>query len=123
MVKTRSSRKLSFSGYDSGNRFGSNESSPAVVAELRHVLVGPFFGAYRPDRRPQTADAREAGEYITKLPEEEQDEKRWHTAMHVIQAAGPGGPLIFAQWGMLKAVNDPQPVYDALRKGPVWRNN
>jgi hypothetical protein len=67
---------------------------------------------------------REAGEYITELPEAEQAEKRWQTAMHVvIQAAEHGGPLVFAQWGMLNAVNNPQPVYDTSRKDPAWRNN
>jgi hypothetical protein len=56
---------------------------------------------------------REAGEYITKLPAEKQAELRWQTAMHVvIQAADHRGPLVFAQWGMLNALNDPQPVYD-----------
>jgi hypothetical protein len=33
------------------------------------------------------------------------------------------GPLVFAQWGMLNAVNNPQPVYDTSRKDPAWRNN
>jgi hypothetical protein len=40
-------------------------------------------------RKPRTL--REAGEYIAELPEKEQTEQRWQTAMHVvIQAADHG---------------------------------
>jgi hypothetical protein len=65
---------------------------------------------------------REAGEFITRLPSDVQAEARWQTAMHVlIQAADHEGPLIFAQWGMTKALSDREPVYHAPSKDPKWR--
>ncbi len=50
---------------------------------------------------------REAADYITALPEDEQHEARWQTAIeNLINAAETGGGwLMFARIGMLRALN------------------
>lgn len=56
---------------------------------------------------------REAGQYITKLPESEHTHKAWQTAMHcLIEAAEKRGPISFARMGMLQAIyKDDEPLF------------
>ena len=50
---------------------------------------------------------QQAADYIMKLPEREQNEARWQTAIETLISAAElgGGWLMFARIGMLRALN------------------
>jgi hypothetical protein len=60
-------------------------------------------------RSPTVADSsrsRDAGNYITKLPEAVHEAEEWQAAMEaLILVATLGGPTMFARIGMMKALN------------------
>ena len=66
---------------------------------------------------------RDAGAYITRLPQEEHEAKEWQTAMHcLIEAADYGGPMSFARLGVAQALHRrDEKVFDTSRKEPRWR--
>ncbi len=54
---------------------------------------------------------QEAADFIMKLPEAEQQEPRWQTAIEMLinAAEAGGGWLLFARIGMLRALNADDP--------------
>lgn len=65
----------------------------------------------------------DAGKFIEKLPEAVVSKPDWQTAQHVVlKAACHGGPIDFARLGLMRALYPVEPVYDAKRKDPKWRN-
>ena len=65
---------------------------------------------------------RDAGTYITQLPQAEHDALEWQTAMHVlIEAADHGGPVSFARLGVSQALHrGEEKIYDSSRKNAHW---
>jgi hypothetical protein len=66
---------------------------------------------------------RDAGNYISALPDDEHAAREWQTAMHcLIEAADFGGPVSFARLGVAQALHRHQEkVFDTARKRPHWR--
>jgi hypothetical protein len=71
------------------------------------------------------ATLRDAATYITTLPAATQQEPGWQNAVHVLlQAADHGGPIEFARLGLVQALYPkPEPIYQSIKKDPVWRNS
>ena len=58
-----------------------------------------------PKRKP-LATLKDAADYITKLPETEQHHPAWQAAVEaLILVAGNNGPTMFAQIGIMQALN------------------
>ena len=68
---------------------------------------------------------RDAGTYITTLPEAESAAPEWQTAMHVlIEAADRAGPVSFARLGVAQALHrHEEQVFDAARTQSRWRRS
>ena len=68
---------------------------------------------------------RDAGAYITALPQNEHEAREWQTAMHcLIEAADHGGPVSFARLGVAQALHRNVPkVFDPTRKDPHWHRS
>jgi hypothetical protein len=65
---------------------------------------------------------RDAADFIMKLPKAEQNVTEWQTAIEMlILAAEDRRPLMFAQIGMLRALNrHVERVFNPDRKDPHW---
>ena len=65
---------------------------------------------------------RDAGNYISKLPEQDQQSEPWQTATHcLLQAVDHGGPIAFARLGILQALfPKPDQTFDTPHKTTHW---
>jgi hypothetical protein len=68
---------------------------------------------------------RDAGQYITKLPKAEHEQKAWQTAMHcLIETAEKRGPISFVRMSMLQAIyKDDEALFGPgkrVAKEPRW---
>jgi hypothetical protein len=68
---------------------------------------------------------REAGQFISRLPKAEHEQKAWQTAMHcLIEAAEKRGPISFARMGMLRAIHGEEEDHfgpgKRVAKEPHW---
>jgi hypothetical protein len=65
---------------------------------------------------------RDAATYILKLPQTQQDNREWQTAMRwLIQASDFVGPVEFARIGVLRALHrHVEPVFEPAHKDTRW---
>ena len=64
---------------------------------------------------------RDAGKYITSLPNAMHQQDRWQLAMSVLITAAESGPTMMARIGLMRAISPPgEPVYDPKRT-VSWR--
>jgi hypothetical protein len=70
----------------------------------------------------QLVTLKDAGTYITKLPQAEHTAAEWQTAMEpLILVATLGGPTMFARVGIMRASNrHAERVFNPSRKDPHW---
>ena len=70
----------------------------------------------------QLVTLRDAGDYITKLPEAEHTAREWQAAMEaLILVVTLGGPTMFARIGIVKALNrHVERVFNPDRKEHHW---
>jgi hypothetical protein len=70
----------------------------------------------------QIATLRDAGSFITRLPEGEHAMPEWQAAMEsLILVATLGGPTMFARIGVMRALNRRvERVFDPTRKDKHW---
>ena len=70
----------------------------------------------------QLITLRDAGDYITKLPEAEHTAREWQAAMEaLILVVTLGGPTMFARIGIVKALNrHVERVFNPDRKEHHW---
>jgi hypothetical protein len=74
-----------------------------------------------PGKRPART-LRDAGNYIRKLPESERDTPEWRLAVQMlIDAAEDRGPVLFAKFGMERALN--RKAKDAINSAPKRRHS
>jgi hypothetical protein len=74
-----------------------------------------------PGRKPLLT-LRDAAQYITKLPKAEHEAAEWQAAMEaLILVATLGGPTMFAQIGVMRALNRGHVrEFNPSRKDPHW---
>jgi hypothetical protein len=82
----------------------------------------PFDDPIPVPRGRQLVTLRDAGSFITRLPEGEHATPEWQAAMEsLILVATLGGPTMFARIGVMRALNrEVERVFNADRKDPHW---